>query len=263
LLKKLMRYLYEETNNQYFIATHSNAVLDAVPCSVFHLRLEDGRSIVRPALSNWERFSICVDLGYRASDLLQANSIIWVEGPSDRVYLNHWIKALRPECIEGLHYSLMFYGGRLLSHLSANDSEINEFISLPHLNRQMCIVMDSDRNKKGARLNRTKLRVRDEFQREGCLAWVTHGREIENYVSGDLLEQAIRASHSNVRRVEKYGQYAKLTRYDTKARTQAEIDKLKVAHYVASQPANLDVLDLRDRIREVAEFIDRANGLSI
>ncbi|ROT43839.1 hypothetical protein CHR62_15615 [Pusillimonas sp. NJUB218] len=33
--------------------------------------------------------------------------------------LKHWIAAVAPELVEGLHYSIMFYGGRLLSHLSA------------------------------------------------------------------------------------------------------------------------------------------------
>ena len=28
------------------------------------------------------------DLGIKASDILQSNGIIWVEGPSDRIYIN-------------------------------------------------------------------------------------------------------------------------------------------------------------------------------
>ena len=61
---------------------------------------------------------------------MQANSVIWVEGPTDRIYLNHWIQPVDPALKEGLHYSIMFYGGRLLSHLTANDPEVDEFISL-------------------------------------------------------------------------------------------------------------------------------------
>ena len=30
------------------------------------------------------------DLDVRASDLLQSNGIIWVEGPSDRIYIKRW-----------------------------------------------------------------------------------------------------------------------------------------------------------------------------
>ena len=57
----------------------------------------------------------------------------------------------------------MFYGGRLLSHLSAVDPEVEDYISLRRLNRNLVILMDSDRGKNGARINETKRRVRGEF----------------------------------------------------------------------------------------------------
>lgn len=124
LQKQLVRYLNDKTNNQYFITTHSAHLLDTPDASVFHVRLEDGQSKVEQVITNTQKSFVCADLGYRASDILQANSIIWVEGPSDRIYINHWIHLLEPDLIEGLHYSIMFYGGRLLRHLSAEDTEI-------------------------------------------------------------------------------------------------------------------------------------------
>jgi hypothetical protein len=39
-------------------------------------------------------------------------------GPSDRLYLLHWLKALDPDLTEGLHFPSMLYGGKLLGHLS-------------------------------------------------------------------------------------------------------------------------------------------------
>lgn len=102
-------------------------------------------------------------LGYRASDLLQCNAVIWVEGPSDRIYLNHWIRAVAPELVEGVDYSIMFYGGRLLSHLSADDSEVSDFISLRKLNRNVAVVIDSDRCSSRASINTTKQRVSAEL----------------------------------------------------------------------------------------------------
>ena len=68
-----------------------------------------------------EKSIICNDLGYKASDLLQTNSIIWVEGPSDRIYINFWLNEIDDSLVEGVHYSIMFYGGRLFSHLTADD----------------------------------------------------------------------------------------------------------------------------------------------
>lgn len=83
LQKKLIRYLNEQTDNQYFIATHSVHFLDLPEAAIFHVRLESGGSIVEPAITDKAKSSICSDLGYRPSDLLQANSVIWVEGPTD------------------------------------------------------------------------------------------------------------------------------------------------------------------------------------
>jgi len=110
---------------------------------------------------------------------MQANSIIWVEGPSDRIYINNWIKSVDSELIEGIHYSIMFYGGRLLSHLSADDESIEEFILLRRLNRHISVVIDSDRTKKGERINKTKSRVCKEFDKGPGFAWVTQGREFK------------------------------------------------------------------------------------
>lgn len=179
LQKKLIRYLDSKTNNQYFITTHSAHILDTPGAAIFHIRHQNGQSTVERALTDKDKAEICADLGYRASDIMQANSIIWVEGPSDRIYLNHWIQAFDPELIEGLHYSIMFYGGRLLSHLSADDPDINEFISLRRLNRYIYIIIDSDRAESHGRLNATKSRVIKEFDKGPGFAWVTKGREIK------------------------------------------------------------------------------------
>jgi predicted ATPase len=106
LQKKLIRYFLDKTTNQYFITTHSAHLLDTPDASVFHTKYQEGQTIVEPVYTASDKSQDCVDLGYRASDLLQANSVIWVEGPSDRIYLNHWIRANAPELIEGIHYSI-------------------------------------------------------------------------------------------------------------------------------------------------------------
>ena len=195
LQKKLMRYLHDETDNQYFITTHSAHLLDSLGACIFHVRCEDGGTLVEPVDTVKDKSLICTDLGYRASDLLQSNSIIWVEGPSDRIYLNHWIRAIDANLVEGLHYSIMFYGGRLLSHLTANDPEIDGFISLRSLNRHIAILIDSDKTDEEDSVNETKLRIEKEFNEGPGFAWITQGREIENYVKPQLLEVAIKEVH--------------------------------------------------------------------
>ena len=220
-----------------------------------------------------DRFAICVDLGYRASDIVQANAVIWVEGPSDRIYLKHWINVAAPQLVEGIHYSIMFYGGRLLSHLSADDEEITEFIKLRDLNRHLAIVMDSDKPSPHARINSTKQRLKDEFSRGRGVAWVTKGREIENYIMYNRLQRAVQSVYET-----SYGGALSDAPYEhalhfqlagTKRQKvdnpsidtiQKVVDKVKVSRVVVADGVqDLDILDLRERIAELVEMINRAN----
>ena len=208
-----------------------------------------------------QRVELCADLGYRASDLLQSNAIIWVEGPSDRLYIRHWLNAVDPELVEGVHYSLMFYGGRLLARLSASDVEVEDFISLRRINQWLSIVIDSDRRRSKAVINQTKKRVQAEFNVGPGHAWVTQGREIENYIPESVLWKAILELHSNARRLVDYeDRYADVmtVEIDGKAR---ELDKVKVAHHVIEQDADLSRLDLARQVHRLASFVREANGL--
>jgi hypothetical protein len=260
LQKKLLKYLSRRSDNQYFITTHSAHLLDTPEAAIFHVSLTDGRSQVKRTITDVGRAVICADLGYRASDLLQSNCVIWVEGPSDRIYIRHWLRARNPELIEGIHYSIMFYGGRLLSHLSANDPEVEEFISLRRLNRSICIVMDSDKASPRGRINETKARVRDEFSTGPGHAWVTKGREIENYVPFQTIRDAISRVHPSAATFASGKPYERAMRFADGRGRESTADKVKVAHLVAEGDADLSVLDLKTRIQELELFILTANG---
>lgn len=83
LQRKLINYLNTDTNNQYFITTHSAHLLDATEAQIFHVHMENGISKVNTVFNTRERSELCAELGYKGSDILQANCVIWVEGPSD------------------------------------------------------------------------------------------------------------------------------------------------------------------------------------
>ena len=197
-----------------------------------------------------------MDLGYRPSDLLQANYIIWVEGPSDRIYINHWLKAKSPELVEGLDYAIMFYGGRLLAHLCYDDPMINDFIRLSCLNRNACIVIDSDRKTAHSHLNETKKRIIADFLSFSCLVWVTNGRTIENYVPEGLLDPAIGTVHPKTHRGVQWERFADLTRL----RSDKLIDKVAVARAVATTPADFTLLDLDSTMNQLVADISRHNA---
>lgn len=272
LQRKLIRYLQDNTDNQYFIATHSASFIDTPGAAIFHVTNDGKQTQIRESVLNRERFSICVDLGYKASDLVQANAVIWVEGPSDRIYIKRWLEEAAQELVEGIHYSVMFYGGRLLSHLSASDDgEINDFISLRSLNRHVALVMDGDRDRAEDAINSTKARLIDEFSKHGGVAWLTAGREIENYVPHSDLQAAVADAYkASYVKAGKGGQFdhalyfrRKKTNSDSSQTvveiTEKNVDKVKVAHTVCANRPNLDVLDLRERVAELVAMIREAN----
>jgi AAA15 family ATPase/GTPase len=266
LQRKLVKYLSEKTNNQYFFTTHSAHLLDAVESEIFHITQVNGQTRVEAISNTKQRLSICNDLGYKASDILQANCIIWVEGPSDRIYLNYWLNHYSPDLVEGTHYSIMFYGGRLFSHLSGNDEDdevADTLISLKKLNRKSIIMFDSDKNKARARINGTKQRLKEEFNSGDGFAWVTKGREVENYLDPDKLEISIKAVHPSAGNIVSNSQWGNLLIYTKNTSVETRpANKVKVAHhYVQHNIPNLDTLDLKDRINELSNFIRHANEL--
>lgn len=67
---------------------------------------------------------------------------------------------------------------------------MNDLINILKTNRHAAIVMDSDKKTKSARINATKRRIRDEFFAIDSFCWITEGREIENYLSEQVVSQA-------------------------------------------------------------------------
>ena len=224
--------------------------------------MQDGASVVERATSDRQRSNICEDLGYHPSDLLQANCIIWVEGPSDRIYLNYWIAAINSELIEGIHYSIMFYGGRLASHLSNRDidEEVEDFILLRRLNRRGMIVIDSDRSKKGARINATKTRLQAEFDQSPGHAWITDGREIENYIPPVQLTAAINSEIPYAQVMSSMSKYDNCLKIKGKKGSETQASKIDIARYVTKnyQP-DFSILDLKKQVDKIIRFVIDSN----
>jgi hypothetical protein len=264
LQRKLLAYLGANTSNQYFMTTHSAHLLDQAGPNVFHVRGASTGTQVERAVTSAARVAICSDLGYRASDLVQANSVIWVEGPSDRIYVRWWLTYADPSLIEAIHYSIMFYGGRLLAHLAVDDTEVSDFISLKRINQHLAIIIDSDRpSKNGTYLNPTKRRVRDGFTVPPGFAWITKGREIESYISpGDLLT-AVQSVHPGCSALGGLGDYDnRLVGCQGPQGRKFNADKVKVAHAVVSSgDPGLSLLGLGAQVEKLRRFVRVANGL--
>lgn len=192
LQERLIRYLEHNGSNRFILTTHSPTIINSKAGSVTQVVKEGGVSFTKDVSETLDTKRLLQDLGIKPSDIMQANYVIWVEGPSDRVYVKHWISCVNPELIEGIHFSIMHYGGKLLSGIEASSKIISTSLSnVFAINSNFCILMDSDRTRPREKINATKLRIRSECDEADAFSWVTEGRTIENYVPGDTLRQAL------------------------------------------------------------------------
>lgn len=197
LQRRLYHYVYsmsQKNSFTLFITTHSNVVIDLFSyyenVNMYSLIKQEEKLHFNWVKTIFQKRNILDELDIRASDLLQTNSLIWVEGPSDRHYINKFISFYANVKIkEGLHYQYVYYGGRLLSHYSAQEEDIEDLLSIMRINKNSIIVIDSDKKNQQARINSTKKRVVEEFKVAQLPFWVTRGREIENYIPAIALSK--------------------------------------------------------------------------
>ena len=89
----------------------------------------------------------------------------------------------------------------------------------------------------------------------------TQGREIENYVSAALMEQAVKAVCPNADKLASSDSYDHIWHYKTMSgESRDDADKVKVAREVSHAEPNLAVLDLKSQIEKLVQFIRKSNG---
>jgi predicted ATPase len=186
--RRMLAYFDEHSRNRFVISTHSSAIIDAEKSDVVHIVNDGVESFISSVKVKQDRYGLIDDLGYRPSDIVQSNFIVWVEGPSDRIYVNYWIKRTDSKLIEGVDYSILFYGGRLLSHITFSDED-EKFIRIMDVNRHAAIIIDSDKRGANGRINKTKSRIKKECEERRIFVWITAGREIENYIHEDDIRE--------------------------------------------------------------------------
>lgn len=202
LLRRLFQYLEDYVRKEratIFLTTHSSVALDFFGVSknaqLIHI-VHDGTSATGQVVSShFDHLGVVSELGAKPSDLLQANGIIWVEGPSDCIYINRWINLFSNGSLqEGRDYQCAFYGGSLLARtqfVTPEDAE-KELVNLFRINPNIIVICDGDRSSPNTRIKDRVRRINSEVKAiTGSCMWITRGREIENYLPGDVLASAL------------------------------------------------------------------------
>ncbi len=145
--------------------------------------------------AHFDRLSVISEIGAKPSDLLQANGIIWVEGPSDCIYVNRWLEIYSGgKFQQGRDYLCAFYGGALLARtqFKASEKAESELVNLIHVNPNIVLICDGDRNNEADDLKKRVIRIGEEVKQvPNAYLWVTAAKEIENYIPGHVLGMAL------------------------------------------------------------------------
>lgn len=277
LLRRLFAYLQSYAVNEgssIFLTTHSSVALDFFSVSkhaqIIHVSHDGVTAHARHVSAHFDHLGVISELGVKPSDLLQANGIIWVEGPSDCIYLNRWIDLFtNGELQEGRDYQCAYYAGSLLARaqFTSPDEAESELINLLRVNNNIVVVCDGDRKDPNARIKDRVRRINTEVRKiPGSHIWVTQAREIENYLPGAIIASALgRSTH-----YPDPGQYqlffprrgASLqgTSYVEKELSRAGLDKMELAIHAAPFMTrdNMKVrFDLENQINRVISSIQR------
>jgi hypothetical protein len=187
---KLLLALKQFENHQFFISSHSNIFINDSSTSVFSVK-NNGDKIFIDDVNEKNLLSVLKDLGYKASDLLLSNYILWVEGQSDKIYFNSWLKLEAPHLKEGQHYSIMVIGGENYRHLLSGEDGGFNLELLEKMNPNYGIVLDSDKESPRSKISESKLKIKELFDKKGSFCWITEKREIENYIPDNVFRNAI------------------------------------------------------------------------
>ena len=251
-----------------FLTTHSPIVIDVFgrdrEAQIVHVSSSNGETVVKQLSGHSHGLDVVKELGHRPSDVLMTNVVIWVEGPSDREYLVRWIDLYSEgQLTEHVHYEVVSYGGSLLSHIRFDGAveepkvPAEDLVQAIRISPHSIVVMDRDRKNGTASLKTWVERVVTEATQSGALAWVTSGREIENYLSPSLIARAVGTA------IDPSDEFVRVfAEIKNRGGKKWERKKLAFAERLTANMARTDLLhlDLKDKIHEVCARIADWNG---
>ncbi len=238
--KRMMQFLNENADSKFVVATHSAAILDSVDADIVQIYQQDHKCIGKVIQGTKDRYDAVRNLGHSPSELVLANFVIWVEGPSDRIYINHFISKLDPSLVEGVDYAIIFYGGSVLANHEFDESD-KDLVEALSIARNFAVYMDSDRHTKTDELKARVIRISAEVVRNDGIAWVSDCREIENYIPQTVLDNLTEFGCNKV------SQFGKVI--------ENKFDKVRFSEKAIKNWGDEWPFDLKERCTELVERI--------
>ena len=197
LLRKLALFLVNHTQHQYIATTHSNHLLDLAETNtevIIH-RVSKSQENEKKTFKIYECTrdqGLLNDLGILASSIYLANSTIWIEGITDRLYLKafmaKYLSSIEDETrkkyegyLENFHYAFVEYQGGTLGHWEFDDSNTTERLSASRVCTTALLIADGDIKDKGNRAEVLQQELGDRLHILPC-------KEIENILPLEIIK---------------------------------------------------------------------------
>lgn len=217
ILRKLMMFMLNETDHQYFATTHSNHLLELADendqTSIHKINKISGGDCPKFKVTTIEKDkSLLLDLGVKSSSVYLTNCTIWVEGITDRLYIKSFMKKyissleetnitqyrLVNKFFDNYHFSFVEYQGGNLAHWSFTDEDdTSQELQAISISTPIFLIADGDIKTKGNRAESLKKQLEDKFYLLEC-------KEIENLIPHEVLIPCVKGLFNNFRR-ETYG----------------------------------------------------------
>lgn len=200
LQRKLIELMLSDefVNQQYFITTHSNHLvdlsLDYSNMSIFRFEKVNNEKVKVIRCSNSDNKTLQL-IGAKPSSVYNSNCSIWVEGVTDRLYIRKYLdlyqdKLLEDKIItrkfrEDIDYSFVEYSGGNITHWNfiENIEEV-EKINVKFLTQNFLVIADNDFPKEGGSKD---LRLKSLSDKLKSKFYKLPVREIENLLTKDIL----------------------------------------------------------------------------
>lgn len=193
LLKNVIQFLEEQTPHQYFMTTHSNHIIDRIDTTNNTLLYKISRNNTDQkklfTINNLDKIhEFMYEMGVFASSVYMANCTIWIEGITDRLYIETYLKKYmqqeKHKFTNNIHYSFMEYQGSVLGHWDFSKENTAGVLSAYKSCPSMILIADGDITNKKDRMERIKSSLKERFI-------VLNSKEIENTIPEYILKKTV------------------------------------------------------------------------
>lgn len=272
VLRRLLDHLARVATEKDFrvvLVTHSPVVIEHMArnheTAVHKVFKDEGGSLNCNIVEGFESLLGTINtLGARPSDLLQSNFVIWVEGPTELVVVEHWLKLMDPKLILGTHYVLACYAGRLLARYNTNrEVVVNDQVNVASINSSFAFIMDHDiaDSNDPEKFTPGKTKLLAWAKEQNFEVMITEGREIEDYYPSEVYEKVLGPPTDEQwaeNREKNWG--FKKTVEKGWGKGNQERHKIDLANAYVSIVDSLDV-SLKNQLRPIVAAVHKANGM--